>query len=148
MPMEGEAFAQKFTAAMDSQAGALARRLRGNWIVRGIVISWTLPPGSPVIMRALSLPVMRIFAPVFWKGSPVDGITWHSIAARGFSGRVDVVVGDMFSDPFPPDCDLHLFSNVLHDWDEDKVRLLLAKSFAALPVGGMVIIHDALHKRR
>jgi SAM-dependent methyltransferase len=49
----------------------------------------------------------------------------------------------MFVDPFPRGCDLHLFSNVLHDWDEPLVRKLLARSFASLPPGGMLIIHDA-----
>jgi hypothetical protein len=32
---------------------------------------------------------------------------------------------------------------VLHDWDVDRVQPLLAKSFAALPPGGMIVIHDA-----
>src|SRR5258706_2307824 len=49
----------------------------------------------------------------------------------------------MFNDAVPGDCDLHLFSNVLHDWDEPVVRKLLAKSAAALPSGGMIIVHDA-----
>jgi hypothetical protein len=49
----------------------------------------------------------------------------------------------MFAEPFPPGFDLHLFSNVLHDWDIDRVEQLLGKSFAALPPGGMVVIHDA-----
>jgi hypothetical protein len=39
-------------------------------------------------------------------------------------------------------CDVHLFSNVLHDWDKDRVELLLEKSFAVLPKGGMIIVHD------
>jgi hypothetical protein len=48
----------------------------------------------------------------------------------------------MFDDPFPAGCDVHLFSNVLHDWDEPLVRELIAKSFAALPAGGLLVIHD------
>jgi hypothetical protein len=32
---------------------------------------------------------------------------------------------------------------VLHDWDEPVVKRLLAKSFAALPTGGMVVVHGA-----
>jgi acetylserotonin N-methyltransferase len=31
---------------------------------------------------------------------------------------------------------------VLHDWDEEPVRQLLAKSHAALPAGGHLIVHD------
>ena len=49
----------------------------------------------------------------------------------------------MFRDPLPTTCDLHLFSNVLHDWDSPQVEQLLAKSFAALQPGGMILIHDA-----
>ena len=37
----------------------------------------------------------------------------------------------------------HLFSNVLHDWDVPIVRQLLAASAAALPAGGVVVVHDA-----
>jgi hypothetical protein len=38
---------------------------------------------------------------------------------------------------------MHLFSNVLHDWDGPQVEQLLAKSFASLLPGGMIVIHDA-----
>jgi acetylserotonin N-methyltransferase len=49
----------------------------------------------------------------------------------------------MFADVWPADFDVHLISNVLHDWDEPEVRTLLAKSHAALPRGGQLIVHDA-----
>jgi acetylserotonin N-methyltransferase len=49
----------------------------------------------------------------------------------------------MFADVWPTGFDVHLISNVLHDWDEPTVRTLLAKSHAALPAGGLLIIHDA-----
>ena len=49
----------------------------------------------------------------------------------------------MFADALPDGFDLHRFSNVLHDWDAGRVRQLLVKSAAALPAGGMIIIHDA-----
>jgi hypothetical protein len=49
----------------------------------------------------------------------------------------------MLSEPLPSNADIHLYSNVLHDWDEPVVRQLLSKSFAALPAGGLVLIHDA-----
>jgi SAM-dependent methyltransferase len=65
------------------------------------------------------------------------------VGARGFADRVEVLVGDMIADPLPTGFDMHLFSNVLHDWDEPLVKQLLAKSAAALPPGGLIIIHDA-----
>ena len=30
--------------------------------------------------------------------------------------RIDVVTGDMFTDPLPSGFDAHLYSHVLHDW--------------------------------
>jgi hypothetical protein len=49
----------------------------------------------------------------------------------------------MFRDAWPGGFDVHLLSNVLHDWDEPTVRGLLARSHAALPSGGLLLIHDA-----
>jgi hypothetical protein len=49
----------------------------------------------------------------------------------------------MLSGPLPAGADVHLYSNVLHDWDEPVVRQLLAKSFTALDAGGLIMIHDA-----
>jgi len=44
---------------------------------------------------------------------------------------------------WPAGCDLHLISNVLHDWDEPVVRQILMKSFRTLKPGGMLVVHDA-----
>jgi hypothetical protein len=74
---------------------------------------------------------------------PVDGIARTMIRKRGFAEKVSVTPGDMFTDALPTGYDLHLYSNVLHDWDFEKVRPLLAASFAALTPGGMLVIHDA-----
>jgi SAM-dependent methyltransferase len=75
--------------------------------------------------------------------SPVDRLTSRCLAERGFADKISVKTADMFKDPFPGDCDIHLFSNVLHDWDFPRVRELLDKSYSALPAGGMLVIHDA-----
>ncbi|WP_051794327.1 methyltransferase [Kibdelosporangium aridum] len=72
--------------------------------------------------------------------SVVD-FTRESIAARGLSDRVDVIAGDMFGD-LPQGFDLHLYSNVWHDWDAQSIGKLAAASFAALPPGGVIVDHD------
>lgn len=81
-------------------------------------------------------------ATVFEK-PPVDKVAAKKIAERGFTDRVAVAAGDMFKDTLPGGHDVHLYSNVLHDWDAPVVRELIAKSFAALPSGGMLVLHDA-----
>lgn len=48
----------------------------------------------------------------------------------------------MFTDPLPDGHDVHLFSQVLHDWDAEQVAHLPAASFSALPAGGWLLDHD------
>ena len=41
-----------------------------------------------------------------------------------------------------PLADLHLFSAIYHHWSPERGRVLSAKSFASLPSGGRIIIHE------
>jgi predicted O-methyltransferase YrrM len=140
--MEDESFADTFTAAMDCRGAflgpALAAKLDASRHRRLLDIAG----GSGVYACAIVARHPHLRAAILEK-PPVDRLTRRSLAARGFADRVEVLVGDMFAEALPADFDLHLFSNVLHDWDDGRVRQLLAKSAAALPAGGMVIIHDA-----
>jgi SAM-dependent methyltransferase len=140
--METDAFANQFTAAMDSRgvylAPEMAQKLNCSQHHRLLDIAG----GSGIYACAIVARHPHLRATILEK-SPVDQITKRCLAERGFADRIDVQIGDMFSEPFPSDCDIHLFSNVLHDWDVDRVQQLLEKSFAALPPGGMLVIHDA-----
>jgi methylase of polypeptide subunit release factors len=68
-------------------------------------------------------------------------IAQEFIAQYGVGERVRTQMGDMLNEPFPP-ADLHLFSAIYHHWSADRGRLLSAKSFASLPTGGRIIIHE------
>lgn len=59
--------------------------------------------------------------------------------------RIRYHAGDMWRDPFP-DADLHFFSNIVHDWTPEKNAVLLAKSFASLPSGGRIVLHEILYR--
>lgn len=137
-----EEFATTFTAAMDCRGrflgAALARQLETEGFSRLLDIAG----GSGIYACVITAAHPHLSATVFER-SPVDRIAHAMIQKRGCSARVAVMAGDMFADALPRDHDLHLFSNVLHDWDADKVRPLLASSYAALPAGGMLIVHDA-----
>lgn len=66
------------------------------------------------------------------------------IAAAGCADRVDTVAVDFFREPWPQGYDALFFSNIYHDWDEAICAELSAKSFAALPPGGRIFIHEML----
>lgn len=135
-------FATTFTSAMDCRGcylgPALARQIKAEGRQRLLDIAG----GSGIYACAIVARHTHLNATVFER-PPVDRIAATMIEKRGFSARVNVTAGDMFADPLPRDHDLHLFSNVLHDWDVEKVRALLAASYQALPRSGMLIVHDA-----
>jgi O-methyltransferase domain len=72
--------------------------------------------------------------------APLDAA---AVAAAGLSDRLCFHPGDFFADPLPP-ADVHALGHVLHDWDADGRRALLAKAHAALPEGGALIVYDAV----
>ena len=140
--MEDETFARGFTAAMDCRGvllgPAMARKLDLKRFTRLLDIGG----GSGIYACALVANNPQLTATVFDQPS-VEKIATKRIAELGMAGRVAVKAGDMLNEPLPADCDLHLYSNVLHDWDVAEVRRLLAASFRALKPGGMLLIHDA-----
>jgi SAM-dependent methyltransferase len=69
---------------------------------------------------------------------PVKPIAERHVAAMGASDRIEVVAGDFFVDDLPSG-DLIVMGNVLHDWDEDQKRMLIAKAYSALSDGGRLV---------
>jgi hypothetical protein len=140
--METEEFAASFTAAMDCRGVYLAQAVAKAADLARHVHLLDIAGGSGIYACALVAHWPHLAATVLEK-PPVDGIAAGAIAKRGYAERVAVHAADMLAAPLPAVADVHLYSNVLHDWDEPIVRDLLKKSFAALPSGGLVMIHDA-----
>jgi SAM-dependent methyltransferase len=134
-------FATTFTAAMDSRGFTLGPALAKALPAAGCTRLLDLAGGSGIYACAIVAQHPHLTATVLER-PPTDAIARRLIAKRGFAGRVSVVAGDLFAPPLPAGYDLHLYSNVIHDWDEARVRPLLAASFAALPPGGVLAIHD------
>ncbi len=140
--MEREDFAQQFTAAMDCRGVLLGPALAKRIDLSQHTALLDVAGGSGIYACALAARHPHLRAAVFEK-PPVDRVCRAAIEKRGFAGKVDVIAGDMIAGEWPTGFDVHLISNVLHDWDEPLVRDLLAKSHAALPSGGLLLIHDA-----
>jgi acetylserotonin N-methyltransferase len=64
-------------------------------------------------------------------------------AASPAHDRIEVLAGDFFRDDLPP-ADLYSLGRILHDWREEKIRLLLARIHAALPPSGALLIAEKL----
>jgi predicted O-methyltransferase YrrM len=145
--MESETVAEVFTAAMDRRGALTAQALARQLDLAGHERLLDIAGGSGVFACALALQFPGLQGSVLEK-APVDAIARRSIARRGCADRVQVITGDMLQSALPAGHDVHLFSNVLHDWDEDIVRRLLRASAEAMPEGGAIVIHDAFLNTR
>ena len=139
--MEDEVFARNFTAAMDCRGVFLGQALAKKLDLAGRSRLLDIAGGSGIYACGMVAHHPHLSAAVFEK-APVDKAAASAIARRGFTGKVEVIQGDMFTESLPDGFDVHLISNVLHDWNEKTVDQLLRKSHAALPAGGLLIIHD------
>jgi 3-hydroxy-5-methyl-1-naphthoate 3-O-methyltransferase len=142
LAMESEEFAAQFTAAMDCRGVYLAQAVAKALDLSQRRHLLDIAGGSGVYACSLVTHHPHLAATVLEK-TPVDKIAARAVANRGCSGRVGVAAGDMLEGALPGGADVHLYSNVLHDWDEPVVRQLIVKSFEALAPGGLLVIHDA-----
>lgn len=65
------------------------------------------------------------------------------VKEKGLEGRVRFEAGDFFAGGLPA-ADVIIMGHILHDWNLDQKRALLAKAYAALPDGGRLIVYDAI----
>jgi hypothetical protein len=139
--MEDDTFAEQFTGTMDSRGMYVGPVLAAQLDLKDHRSLLDIAGGSGIYACCIAAAHPHLKATVFEK-PPVDRVSQECIAKRGFAERVGVASGDMFRDSLPTGYDVHLWSNALHDWDVATVKLLLGKSFAALPSGGLLVIHD------
>ncbi len=65
------------------------------------------------------------------------------VAANGLQDRISFVSGSFFADDLPA-ADVVTMGHILHDWDLETKRMLIEKAYKALPVGGALVIYEAL----
>ena len=73
----------------------------------------------------------------------VAAIAERNVASAGLSARIHGIGGSFFAE-FPENYDLHLFSMIMHDWDVEKNKALLHRSYETLAEGGAVVISELL----
>jgi len=99
--------------------------------------------GSGVFSIAIAQRWPQLRATVMDLGTMCDAARSY-IEEGGCLDKVDAVAVDMFREPWPTGYDALYFSNIYHDWDDHVCSELSRKSFAALPRGGRIFLHEML----
>jgi len=75
---------------------------------------------------------------------PVLALAREGLQAKGLTERVDLHPGSFLDDPLPEGADLITLVRVAHDHPDAVVRQILQKAFAALPLGGVLLLAEPM----
>lgn len=73
----------------------------------------------------------------------VTAIAQRKLGEQGLGDRVRAIAGDFLVDPLPV-ADVITMGQILHDWNLDHKRQLIAKAYEALPEGGAFMVIETL----
>jgi hypothetical protein len=65
------------------------------------------------------------------------------IRTMGVADRLTFITGDFFTEPLP-ETDVILMGHILHDWDLPTKKMLIQKSFDAVPKGGALVVYESI----
>jgi uncharacterized protein (DUF2062 family)/SAM-dependent methyltransferase len=112
-----------------------------------------VPPGAFAVDLGSGLGMLPVLLGVAGGERRALGVEWDAAkvacgvhAARGLTG-IEVVAGDARSFAIPP-CDVITLVDMLHYWDADTQRALLARCRAALRPGGRLLVREGDPARR
>jgi SAM-dependent methyltransferase len=71
-----------------------------------------------------------------------------SLAQSRVAGRIDLVGGDLFRGPLPPDGDLYVLSNIIHDWNDEAADQVLRNCRAAVRADSRLLLIEEIMPAR
>ncbi|TWU10076.1 Demethylspheroidene O-methyltransferase [Novipirellula galeiformis] len=139
--MDAEASARHFTLALAGRAKNVAPALADALPLCGPQTLLDLGGGTGIYSFALLQKHPQLRAVVFDRPDVLK-VAQEFAETYGVSDRVELIPGDMFSDPLPENMDAVLLSNILHDWDVPECKTLIGRCVDALKPAGRLFIHD------
>ncbi|MFG1612161.1 methyltransferase [Nonomuraea wenchangensis] len=139
---EDEEERQRFIAAMDAMTNHIAGELAVglDWSGYGTVVDVGGARGNLIGHLAQAHPHLR--GTVF-DLPELDRLFAEHMAKLGTGDRIAFVSGDFFADPLP-EADVLIFGHILHDWDDEQRRRLIAHAYPFVRPGGCVVIYDRM----
>ena len=140
--MQRDDFAETFTSGMDSRGACFATAIPEAFDFKKYTSVLDVAGASGIYAAAIKKKFSHLKAALLER-PPVDKIAGISLQKRGMDKDILVEAGDMFEDELPAGYDIHLYSHVVHDWNEEQNSILFKKSYNSLNSKGILMIHDA-----
>src|SRR5581483_8028194 len=133
---------RQFLAAMSgiSRGAAMAIAAKFPWKDYGTFADVGTAQGDTASQIALAHPHLT---GIGFDLPEVGPIFEDYVASLGLAERLRFQSGSFFTDPMPK-ADVIVMGHILHDWDLDTKKMLLAKAYEAVPEGGAVIVYEAI----
>ncbi|WP_158224482.1 MULTISPECIES: methyltransferase [Amycolatopsis] len=133
---------RSFIAAMDAWTTHIATELAAGLDWRGYRDFTDVGGARGNLSARLAKAHPHLIGTVFDRPEIAPLFAEH-MAGHGTADRVRFVTGDFFADPLP-EADVLLFGHILHDWNADERRELVARAYDAVRPGGIVVIYDRM----
>ena len=132
----------RFDAAMSERTWAFAPSVAGRYDFSGLRTVADIGGGQGVLLAAI-LQAHQQLRGILFDVAAVTGSAADLLRGAGVADRCRVITGDFFQS-VPAGADAYLMANVLHDWDDDQSRQILANCRQAMAPGGRVLIIERL----
>jgi hypothetical protein len=137
-PERLEVFLSSMTGISLGAARALAEKFA--WENRRSFADIGVAQGAVAVQVALKHPHLQ---GVGYDLPQVQPVFENYARANGVADRITFQPGNFFKDPLPG-TEVLILGHILHDWDLEQKRALLAKAYAALPADGALIVFEAI----
>jgi O-methyltransferase domain/Dimerisation domain len=133
---------RQFLSAMTGLSVLAAQSLAAKfrWSEYGSFVDIGCAQGAVPVQLALAHPHLDARG---FDLAEVGPVFKEYVAAFGLEDRVLFHPGSFFRDPLPS-ADVLIMGHILHDWDLDTKRMLVAKAYDALPSGGALVVYDCM----
>jgi len=136
-----------FIGAMHVSGRSLSEEIAGSLDLRGYKKLLDIGGGSGTYTIAILNHNPQLQATLF-DLKDVIPLARERLSSEGLLNRVELIVGNFYSDDLPGGCDLALLSAIIHQNSRQQNPELFRKAYRSLEPGGMLLIRDHIMDER
>ncbi|MGP8069671.1 MAG: methyltransferase [Candidatus Bathyarchaeia archaeon] len=136
-----------FIGAMHVTGRSLSEEIAGSLNLKGYRKLLDIGGGSGTYTIALLNHNPQLQA-ILFDLKEVIPMARERLSSEGLLDRVELIIGDFYSDDLPGGCDLALLSAIIHQNSRQQNLKLFVKAYRSLEAGGMLLIRDHIMDER